>query len=92
MFVAVLLWVLDAVVGFVVLLAGLGATDFNMFEPDPHASMTPVFTYGTVFAGVVLATAAGLHRWGYRVSVWGQIAAAAALALCAAGLSGRLTL
>lgn len=90
---AVGLWVLDAIAGIVVLLTGLQRTDFNMFEPDRHASMTPVFAYVAAFAGAVLVSAIGLYRWGYRVSAGGQIlAAAAALAFCAAGFSGRLVL
>ncbi|MEV6810462.1 hypothetical protein [Streptomyces sp. NPDC051132] len=43
---AVLLWLLDAIVGIVALLTGLARTDFNPLEPDPHASLTPVFAYG----------------------------------------------
>ncbi|MCS0602381.1 DUF6234 family protein [Streptomyces sp. LP11] len=89
----VLLWFLDTVVGIVVLLTGLGTTGFNAFEPDRHASLTPVFAYVAGFAGVVLLSAIGLYRRGYRVSVTAQvIAGVAALALCAAGLSGHLTL
>ncbi|MEU7059161.1 DUF6234 family protein [Streptomyces sp. NPDC046197] len=90
---AVLLWFLDAIVGLIVLLTGLGTTDFNMFEPDPHASLTSVFAYVAGFAGVVLLSAIGLYRLGYRVSVAAQTAAGiAALAFCAAGISGHLTL
>lgn len=91
--VAILLWVLDAVSGIVVLMAGLGEANFNMFEPDPHASMTPVFTYMAVFAGVILVTAIGLHRLGYRVTMWGQVlVASVTLAFCTAGFSGHLVL
>ncbi|MEU9439466.1 DUF6234 family protein [Streptomyces sp. NPDC048304] len=91
-FTAVLL-VLDAVVAVVVLLTALGATDFNMFEPNPHADVTPVFAYVAGFAGLVLLSAAGLYRGGYRVSVAAQVmVGAAALACCAAGFSGQFTL
>ncbi|MFF9405886.1 DUF6234 family protein [Streptomyces anandii] len=90
---AVLLWVLDAIVGIVVLLTALGSADFNMFEPDRHADMTSVFSYVAVFAGVVLLSAIVLYRGGYRVSVVAQVLAAMAiLALCDAGFSGHLTL
>ncbi|OLZ70811.1 hypothetical protein AV521_12395 [Streptomyces sp. IMTB 2501] len=92
-FFAVLLWVLDAIVGIVVLLTALGSTGFNMFEPDRHADMTPVFSYVAGFAGVVLLSAIGLYRGGYRVSVGAQVlAATATLAFCTAGFSGHLTL
>ncbi|MEU5419775.1 DUF6234 family protein [Streptomyces sp. NPDC001407] len=86
LFVAVLLWVLDAIVGAFVLLAGLGEADYNIFEPDPHASMSPVFEYVAVFAGVVLLSAAALYRLGYRASVGAQVAAGGLLLLfCATG-------
>jgi hypothetical protein len=90
---AVLLWLLDAIVGIVALLTGLARTDFNPFEPDPHASLTPVFVYVGGFGGLVLLSAIGLFRLGYRVSVATQtVAAVAALAFCAAAMTGHLAL
>ncbi|MGW3466404.1 DUF6234 family protein [Streptomyces olivaceoviridis] len=90
---AVLLWLLDAIVGIVALLTGLARTDFNPFEPDPHASLTPVLTYVGGFGGLVLLSAVGLFRLGYRVSVATQaVAAAAVLAFCTAAMSGHLAL
>ncbi|MEU7428564.1 DUF6234 family protein [Streptomyces sp. NPDC040750] len=92
-FIAALLLVLDAVVGVVVLLTALGATDFNILEPDGHADVTPVFAYVAGCAGLVLLSAVGLYRGGYRVSVAAQVmAGAATLACCAAGFSGQFTL
>ncbi|MEU8976479.1 DUF6234 family protein [Streptomyces monashensis] len=92
-FLALLLWVLDAIIGIVVLLTTLGSTDFNIFEPDRHADMTSVFSYVAGFAGVVLLSAIGLYRGGHRVSVAAQVLAAMAiLAFCNAGFSGHLTL
>ncbi len=90
---AVLLWLLDAIIGIVALLTGLARTDFNPFEPDPHASLTPVFVCTGGFGGLVLLSAIGLFRMGYRVSVVSQtVAAVAALAFCGAAMSGHLAL
>ncbi|POX58113.1 hypothetical protein C3492_39795 [Streptomyces sp. Ru62] len=90
---AVLLWLLDAIVGTVALLTGLAQTDFNSFEPDPHVSLTPVFACVGGFGGLVLLSAIGLSRLGYRLSVAAQtVAAVATLAFCAAAMSGHLAL
>ncbi|MET8771112.1 DUF6234 family protein [Streptomyces sp. NPDC004658] len=89
----VLLWLLDAIVGIVSLLSGLARTGFNPLEPDPHASLTPVFAYVGGFGVLVLLSAIGLFRLGYRVSVATQtVVAVVALAFCAAAMSGHLAL
>ncbi|MGK5640157.1 hypothetical protein ACSNOK_17855 [Streptomyces sp. URMC 126] len=68
-------------------LTGLAQTDFNPFEPDPHTSVTPAFAYAAGFVGVVLLSAIGVYRLGYRMSVAAQtVAGLATLAFCAAGL------
>ncbi|MFD8258703.1 hypothetical protein ACFV19_07115 [Streptomyces griseoluteus] len=91
--VAVLLCLLDAFVGIGALLTGLACTDFNPLEPDSHASLTPVFVDVGGFGGLVLLSAIGLFRLGYRVSAVTQIGAAvAASAFCAAALTGHLAL
>ncbi|MEU7564293.1 hypothetical protein [Streptomyces eurythermus] len=88
MLLAVLLWLLDAIGTGVALLTGLAQTDFNPFEPDPHTSVAPAFEYVAGFAGVVLLSAIGVYRLGYRMSVAAQtVAGLATLAFCAAGLS-----
>jgi uncharacterized membrane protein YdcZ (DUF606 family) len=88
MLLAVLLWLLDAIGTGIALLTGLAQTDFNPLEPDPHTSVTPAFAYAAGFAGVVLLSAIGVYRLGYRMSVVAQtIAGLATLAFCAAGLS-----
>ncbi|MEV0446404.1 DUF6234 family protein [Streptomyces sp. NPDC050600] len=87
--VAVVLWVLDAIAGTVVLLTGLGSVDYNIFEPDPQASLTPVYAYVAVFASVVMLSALGMYRMGYRVSVWAQLTAGVLLlGVCAVGVGG----
>ncbi|MEV0281695.1 DUF6234 family protein [Streptomyces sp. NPDC050610] len=91
---AVLLWIMDAAVGSVVLLASLASIDgYNMFEPDPQVSLMPAIVSVAIFAVVVLVSAIGLHRLGYRVSVYAQAVVGTALLLfCAAGASGYVNL
>ncbi|GHB80227.1 hypothetical protein GCM10010331_79700 [Streptomyces xanthochromogenes] len=87
--VAVVLWVLDAFFAIAALWLGLAKSDLNLYEPDPHASTGPAYAYLAVFAGLVMFSAFGLYRLGFRISVAAQgLASAGLLLFCAAGVYG----